>query len=321
MKECVKVSIVQFSTNWCEPEANIGRMLSFIEDESRDGSELIVFPELCLQGYVTPITLAQNVDFVGKTYSECAVEYIRSSEKVPGPATDAISRLTRKFHTHVVFGMSQLHPIIPGTLYNSAILVGPSGVIGIHHKMHIPLNEKQFFFEGNTADVFSTELGNIGMGVCYDGRFPEYTRVLALKGAEIVCNIWAITDSLSAIAPDPNSIKYSAYVRARENGFFHVNSNRSGKQGKYNFTGHSCIASPNGAIIASSDSYEEEIIRAVLYEEDILKYRGSLSIFRDRRPEMYSLITRPHSELYNSIFYNMNENNCGQSNDLESEDL
>jgi predicted amidohydrolase len=273
-------------------------MMSYIESEVKEGAELIVFPELCVQGYITPAVLGEDVDFEGMTYGECALKYVQASEPIPGPSTNAISELTKKYNVYVVIGMSQLHPVVVGTVYNSAVLLGPRGIVGVHHKMHIPLCEKQFFYPGNTAEVFTTSLGNIGLGVCYDGRFPEYTRVLALKGAEIVCNIWAIISGAESVAPDPNSIKYRAYTRAQENGFFHVNSNRVGIQGKNKYTGHSCIAAPNGTIIAGSDTYDEEVIRATLYAEDILKYRSFLTIFRDRRPEMYELVTKPFSEPY-----------------------
>jgi predicted amidohydrolase len=196
--------------------------------------------------------------------------------------------------------MAQKHPVIPATLYNSGVLIGPQGVIGVHHKMHLPLIEKLYFYAGNESEVFKTELGNIGVEVCYDARFPEISRLLALKGAEIICCGWAIPATYAKVTPAEDSLYHRAYVRAQENGVFFINANRSGHQGDVRFTGHSAIAAPSGTLIAISETDQEEVIRAVLKEEELINYRSTLNIFRDRRPELYEPICAPLSEPYRS---------------------
>jgi len=158
--------------------------------------------------------------------------------------------------------------------------------------MHIPLNEKYYFCPGDTAEVYQTDLGNIGMAVCYDNRFPELPRILALKGAEIICSIW---NKASTKDGDPMTNKYLAHVRAQENGNYYLACSRAGKEGDTVFLGHSAMAQPDGGIIAYSDSEEEAVLTAELHNEEIVKFRAWLGVFHDRRPEKYSLITEPMS--------------------------
>ncbi len=317
MKQSIKVSMVQFSAEWAEPEINIRRMREMAEAEAKAGAELIVFPELSNIGYCTPCLPAVPVDFEGMSYAECAMKYVSLAETIPGPTTNALLEVAREYGVYIVVGMTQQHPAIPYSVYNAAALLGPDGVIGVHHKMHLPLEEKQYFYPGSTAEVFDTPLGKIGLGICYDGRFPEYSRMLALKGAEIICNIWAtIVSGNNSVGPNQmKAIKYRTFTRAQENGVFYLSCNRSGKQGnQFVFSGHSCAASPNGVIIASSETMEEEILRCTLDRDDLIRYRSTLPIFRDRRPEMYQILTAPLSEPYAKM---MERCACGAEKDME----
>lgn len=297
MKEKVRLSMVQFASEWLQPDKNAQRMKAFAEAEAKAGQELIVFPELSNTGYITPLEVEEACGYPGMSYPEFAAAYMRAAESVPGPTTEALSEVTGKYGAYVVVGMAQRHPSVPFSLYNSAVLIGPGGIVGIHHKMHIPLNEKQYFYPGGAAEVFQTDLGAIGMQVCYDGRFPEITRVLALKGAEIVCSPWCVP-AIFTVPDAENSLKYRTYTRAQENGLYFISCNRSGTEGKTVMLGRSVVSAPDGASIAMSQSSDEEVIRAELTEERFLRYRSKLSIFRDRRPELYGEICRPLSEPY-----------------------
>jgi len=293
MKDKVKVSLIQFVPAWLDSEKSAERMKRFAQEEAEKGSELIVFPELANIGYITPRMIGQAPSFDSKTSAiEFAAKYINASEPVPGPTTELLGEVTNKYGVYIVVGIAQLHPVVPATLYNSAVLIGPPGILGIQHKIHIPLNEKYYFCPGDTAEVYQTDLGNIGMAVCYDSRFPEFPRILALKGAEIVCSIW---NKASTKDDDPMTNKYLAHVRAQENGNYYLACNRVGREGDTVFFGHSAMAQPDGGIIAYSDSEEEAVLTAELHNEEIVKFRAWLGVFRDRRPEKYSLITEPMS--------------------------
>ena len=292
MKDRVQVSVVQFDVAWLELDRNIERMSEFVEAEADAGADLIVFPETSNIGYITPVTVGEPVDCGGLTNAEFASRYVSAADTVPGPTTEALTRVAARHGVHVVVGMAQAHSVIPGTLYNSAVLIGPDGVVGVHHKAHIALNEKQYFYPGNTVDVFKTPLGTIGMVVCYDARFPELSRVMALKGAEIICNVWCVPGIFTV--PDvTNSLRYRTYTRAQENGVYWISCNRSGTQGETTMMGHSVVAAPDGSIIAASDTIEEDVVRAELTNERFLAYRSALSIYRDRRPDLYGKLIEP----------------------------
>lgn len=291
------ISAVQFAPYWLQLEKNIERMRSYVEAEAKQGSKLVVFPELANIGYITPALLGEPVDIEGMDATEAISRYLRAAETVPGPTTEALSELTKRYGIYVVVGVAQRHPVIKFTLYNSSVLIGPSGVVGLYHKVHAAVNEKQVFYPGSILDVYETELGNIGMCICYDGRFPELPRILALKGAEIICNIWYVIGAHSAATPGDDRLKHRAYTRAQENGVYYVNCNAaaSGRAGEVQSTGYSAIASPNGTLIAASETAQEDVIRAVITEEEFVRYRSVLSLFRDRRPELYGLICEPLS--------------------------
>lgn len=297
MKAVVRASMVQFASEWLQTERNTERLKAFAESEAKAGQELIVFPELSNTGYITPFDVDEPCGFPGKTYAEFAAAYIRAAETVPGPTTDALCEVTRKYGAHVVVGVAQKHPVIPFTLYNSAVLIGPGGIVGVHHKVHLPLNEKQYFYPGSTIETFRTDLGVLGMQVCYDGRFPEITRTLALKGAEIVCSLWCVP-AVFTVPDAENSLRYRSYTRAQENGIYFLSCNRTGTEGKTVMLGRSVASGPDGSSVAQSETSDEEVVRAELTEEQLLRYRSKLSIFRDRRPELYGEICRPLSEPY-----------------------
>lgn len=299
MKEEVKISVVQFASEWLQPEVNRQRMKSFVETEAKQGAELIVLPELVNTGYISPVGVGQPVGFEDMDFTQFASRFWRAAEPIPGPTTEALSEVTRRYGVYVVLGMAQHHPVIRGTLYNSGVLIGPRGVIGVHHKMHIPLEEKHFFYPGNTSEVFQTELGNIGIVICYDARFPELSRVLTLKGAEIICNMLVIplTTGLKIVVPDAeNYLIHRGFTRAQENGVYFISASLPGREGKTQFLGHSCIAAPNGETIVASQTTEEDVIRATLTEERLINFRTAMNLLLDRRPEMYSTICKPLSE-------------------------
>ena len=275
MKEKVEVAAVQMDIAWLDPEKNLERMLSFIEKiHSEKEVDLIVFPELANTGYVK-----QRDREFGK-------EYLKKAEKIPGPSTEALGDAAKRFGVYIISGFCELHPEIPGSVYNSAVMIGPKGeVVGVHHKLHLPGEENHYFYPGSTTDVYRTDLGTIGMLVCYDSIFPEISRVLALKGAEIICAPFNRPKR-----PSYDTLCFIASSRAYENRLYFITCNRVGKEVS-EFLGRSAIAEPVGELLNEPTS-EEEIIYATLYQDKILEERAYFPVFADRRPELYGAITQ-----------------------------
>jgi omega-amidase len=282
MKETVNVSLVQFAPAWLDPETNARRMAELAEVEANDHhAELIVFPELASTGYVVA---ASDAEFAHRLHS--------ASETIPGPCTEALGSVATRHGVHIVAGISQRHPEISGVLYNSAALIGPDGaVLGVHHKAHACLDEKNYYVAGNTVDVHDTELGRIALNTCYDVRFPEFARVQTLRGAEIIVSLWASFVQTGKV-PD-ESIIHRCSTRAMENAVFFLGCNRSGSEGDRVFYGRSAIAAPSGDLLATSDNGEEEVVRARLEARALTAQREYLTIFRDRRPDLYGGLTEP----------------------------
>jgi predicted amidohydrolase len=157
--------------------------------------------------------------------------------------------------------------------------------------VHACLEEKNYYAAGSTVDVYETLLGTIALNVCYDVRFPELARVQALHGAEIIASIWASFVQPGKVPPE--SIVQRCATRAMENAVFFLGCNRSGREGEKVFYGRSAIAGPSGETLARSETDAEEVVRATLRAEELGAQRRYLTIFRDRRPELYGPIVTP----------------------------
>jgi predicted amidohydrolase len=279
VKDVVEVAAAQIDVKWLDPEANLTKVKSLIDRiETQGRVDLIVFPELCSSGYV-----------VGrdKTFMR---NYLRAAEKIPGPFTEGLSEMARKHGIYIVAGVLEEHPAVTATLYNTAVLIGPSGeIIGMQRKLHIASEEKHYFYPGSSLEVFPTDLGKLGMLVCADNSFPEAPRILSLKGAEIIC----VSYSRGKISVDREVSKRVVSSRAFENQNFFVACNRVGREGDVVFDGGSCIAGPNGGYIAQSEVETEDIVKGTLKAEVMYEIRTWKTRYRDRRPELYGFICQP----------------------------
>lgn len=280
MRDEVRVAVAQIDIAWFDPAANLRKAREFMQRAADEGwVDIILFPELANSGYVT----GRQGDF-GR-------EYLKLAEKLDGPFLHSLGQSAREHHMFAVTGLLEAHPTIPATAYNSSVLLSPEGeVIGLHHKMHIPGEERHYFYAGNTVTVVATELASIGLCVCADRRFPELIRMLALKGAEIVCSVANIPGA-ERMRRDPQRAYAIPRCRALENELFYAESNRVGKQEELEFCGRSAIAGPSGELLAWSETEAEELVRATLRGVDILAERAYQPNFRDRRPERYGLLT------------------------------
>ena len=278
MKEKVIVAAVQMDVALFDMAANLSYMEQAVKKAKEEkNADLVVFPELCSIGYIRE----RNKEF-GKNY-------VMGADKVPGEFTEALGEIAKKYDVYIISGMTEAHPRIPATLYNSAVLIDPQGcVAGLHRKVHIPGYEKHYFIPANTTDVFHTDIGTIGIGICYDNQFAELTRTYALKGAEILVMLW----NMPRFSNQPQMLHRLTSTRAFENRMYAVSCNRIGENSGMQFFGHSAVADPLGELIASAEE-EETIIYAELERSMLLAERAQMPVFRDRRPDLYGELTKP----------------------------
>lgn len=288
MKDRLKVAVGQIDVVPLDPKRNASTMKQCLEkifDENR--VDLVLFPEMANTGYVKPL----NIDF-GREFRKCA-------EFIPGYTTKILGELSKRYSVYIVVGLVELHPQIPGTLYNSSVLIGPTGqIIGVHHKVHIPEEENHYFYPGNTLEVYRVDIGNIGMMICYDNFFGELTRILALKGMEILCSNWQWTkpkkESEQNVPYIPDRLRSISTYQSVSNRIYVMACHPVGTYWEYVFDGHSTITDPHGLTLAyAEEEGKSEILFAELSNNRLLEARSKTPVFRDRRPELYGMLTQP----------------------------
>lgn len=281
-----KIASVAMSVDPRDKQRNIQVMDAYIEQAGSQGVELIVFPEMAVCGYGTK---GMN-EYCGEDH----VAYIDMAEPVPqGETVRHFEELARKHSMHIVFGMGESDPDRFDVVYNTAVLLGPDGFIGSYRKVHQPLNERFVLYPGcDEPPVFDTSLGKIGLQICFDKCFPEFARILALKGAQIIVNpvCWP---NFSGKEDDPDQVAYELYgcSRAAENMVFIVESNHSGT----NMAATSRIVGPYpGKVYASTGIAEGMAVADVDVPGDIIKARafamGGSDFLKERKPSMYTRI-------------------------------
>lgn len=275
MGQKVKIAGVQMGPKIQEKDRNLAKCLQFIQLTAQEGARLIIFPECALTGYI---------------FSSLE-EALPMAEQIPGPSTDKMLDICSELNVFVVMGLLEKDG---DKCYNAAVLLGPQGLVGKHRKVHLPyLGVDRFVDSGDIPlTVYDTAVGRIGMGICYDGLFPEHGRVLALEGADIVV---LPTNWPRMTQGTP---KYVIPTRAIENHIFYAAVNRVGEERGVKFFGRSRIAYWLG-ILADGKPYEEDVLYAEIEpakarEKHMVIRPGEFEVhlFNDRRPEFYGSITR-----------------------------
>jgi predicted amidohydrolase len=291
----VNVSLVQFDAQVLNPQRNLERMRAMALAQATTGAQLILFPELSNTGYIEPLMPGAPFSEESGGADDYALRLYQAAEPEGGSFTDMLCGVARDHGVHIVAGLALRHPVLAGAMYNASILIGPQGVLGVYHKIHRWHLEKLYFIAGETIPVHQTPFGRIGMQICYDIRFPELTRALMLRGADIVTNVWASFRPEDEPLEDQDIFMHRAYTRSIENGVFFLSCNRVGKQGNCRFMGRSLIVAPDGKLLASSRSEEEEIIQAELDLSAVARYRTFVGLLTDRRPDVYGRYDEAHA--------------------------
>ncbi|HVP26382.1 MAG TPA: carbon-nitrogen hydrolase family protein [Candidatus Bathyarchaeia archaeon] len=267
MKEKFKLALAQINCRQADKKANLGKIEETVTKAKKQGATLIIFPELSLTGYVIRDQLYEM------------------AETIPGPSTDTITNLAKKTKTYIIFGMPELSEKTQATIFNTAVLVGPQGVIGKYHKMYLPTHsmfeEKRYFRPGYQAATFDTELGKIGLIICYDVFFPEVCRLTRLKGAQLIVCISASPAVRRAF------FETLTTARAMENTAFLAYVNLVGVEDGLQFWGGSRLLGPQGKILAKAKYDEEDMIIGEVDYSDLRSVEPFVPALRDLRPELF----------------------------------
>ncbi|TYR80509.1 hypothetical protein FZC66_09025 [Priestia megaterium] len=233
----MKVATYQFDIRFGDKEFNLKKIDHSLENVNAD---LIVLPEFFTTGIL----------FSGKE------QILKQAELIPGDYTcNKLIEIASKHRCHLIGSIIEIDN---GSLYNTAVVIGPDGYIGKQRKIHLPNYEKQFFAHGDELNVFNIKDTKVGVITCFDCWFPEASRILASKGAQIICH-------------SANIISASTYdivkVRAMENVVFFISSNRIGSESNqeqaWSFRGESRIIDPKGNILAMSKEEEELLVTEI----------------------------------------------------------
>jgi 5-aminopentanamidase len=274
----MRVAVAQIEPALGENERNLDVCLTRVEEAAAAGAELLVLPECAIPGYMFD-SLEEAMPF---------------AEEIPGLSTETLSAACHRLGMHIVCGLIERDGDL---LRNAAVLVGPDGLIGSYRKTHLPfLGVDRFVTPGDELVVHDTPLGRIGVEICYDLRFPEVTRTLALRGADIVAH--------PTNFPMAAKVQTEVITRARaaENRVFLLTANRVGKERWGEFCGWSQIVDPYGNRLAEAGEREEALLVAEIDLEQardknyVIPGEYELYLFGDRRPELYGLLVEEEAE-------------------------
>ncbi|MGC8998843.1 MAG: carbon-nitrogen hydrolase family protein [Candidatus Bathyarchaeia archaeon] len=277
MKEKFLVALAQISCKRGDKKANIQKMEEYTDKAKQRGADLVIFPELSLTGYII------------------RDELFDLAEKIPGSSTSAMEKIAKKHETYIVFGMPEISQKTQATIYNTAVLVGPEGYIGKYRKMHLPTHsvfeEKRYFRPGYQAEAFETDIGRIGLIICYDIFFPEVCRLTRLEGAQMIVCISASPAVRRAF------FETLTVARAIENAAFLAYVNLVGIEDGLQFWGGSRLIAPNGKITVKAKYDEEDLVVGEVDYADIKPVETFVPTLKDLRPELFDKLKEKAEEL------------------------
>ncbi|NTV49443.1 MAG: carbon-nitrogen family hydrolase [Geobacteraceae bacterium] len=255
----VLAAAIQFNVKQGDVDANLVYVREALRRVAEQGANLAVLPEMWSSG------------FAYRNLNELAL-------RTAGIA-DELLLLSRELKLVIVGSMPEPN----GDKVFNTIYVFDNGVTaGVYRKIHLfsLLGEDRAFSGGDSWLLAETSIGKVGVIICYDLRFPELSRRLAVEGAQVIC--------VPAQWPKPRQEHWRTLLRARaiENQLFVVSCNACGIIGKLDFFGMSMIIDPKGEVLAEASEGEVEII-AELDMQTMIDWRAQIPCFNDRKPDCY----------------------------------
>jgi predicted amidohydrolase len=261
-------------------EHNLARLSEAASRVAAQGADVIAFGECFLTGY--------RSDEHHRKYA------VRLSP--PDQYLRELEALSAKLGTHLVVGAGTTPSDDSSALYNSALVIGPTGLVGVYHKVHLAhiviggereFDETAFFSPGGSIETFDTPHASLGVQICRDNRYPEVSRIQALRGAQVIVNV---------TAPDPAFMSFweaSTYVRALENQVWYVMAAVVGAQRDDDYAGGSRIISPTGEVVAQAPLNREADLVHTITLNEITTARQHGRVLEQRVPSTYGAIVEP----------------------------
>jgi predicted amidohydrolase len=247
-------------------ERNLRQISEQAAKARKKNVDLLIFPELHLTGYMMRDEVAHM------------------AEPIPGPSTRRVESLAKEHGVHIIFGMPE-ESEVKGVIHNTAVFVGPKGLIGRYRKIHLPTHsvfeERRYYRPGQEAPVFKTTLGTIALNICYDLYFPELTRLQALQGAQLIVCISA--------SPGLRRRFFEGFClsRAMENAVYLAYVNRVGIEEGLQFWGGSRVIAPNGSVLAQCRYDVEEFQICKVDLDEVSRARAFIPTIKDLEPGLF----------------------------------
>ena len=261
----MNIAVAQIDCSPGEIGANIRKVREFAQRAKKSGAELIVFPEMSDTGYSMPA-----IQKHATSWSEGAVP--------------RLEQMAEELSIAIICGVSEREG---DAIYNGQIFIEAGGeVLGSYRKTHLvtaaPLDERPVFQPGDKFIACPARGWNFGLTICYDLRFPEVARKLAVdhKANVLVCSsAWPF--------PRIEHLRVLALARAMENQMYVVLANRVGTDDGVTFCGSSAIIDPYGVILAGASADREELLQAEISEDVLKSVRDRMKLFEHRRKDLY----------------------------------
>ena len=265
----MRIAVAQLITHE-DKQVNLNKALDYIAKAKANGADMIVMPET----------------YMALIPGGSSTKYADIAEPLDGPFVTALAAAAKKHGIFVVCGVYETKPGDAVRSYNTVVMLDRSGkLIHSYQKTHLYdafayVESKNIVPSDNAIKVVQTELGRIGMIVCYELRFPEISRMLALQGAEIILvpTAW--------VAGPMKEEHFLSMVKARalENTVFMASADQVGNI----YAGRSVIYNPMGVVMASRGE-DEGLIFADIDTSVVKSVREKLPAINQRRPELYKL--------------------------------
>lgn len=287
----LKVSVAQMGPFCKDQETNLGKAVELLERAvSEHAPDVVAFTEMMTTPYF------------------CGViddRYFEMAEKRDGRTVTTLAKKARELGTHVIGTWFEKEEVKGGRprYYNSAGVFSPdAGLVGVYRKCHIPkvetadlITDEKYYFEGGDGfQTFRVKGVDFGIVICYDRSFPESWRTLWLKGAKVVFAL------VSTYGFREGLFVKELEIRAFENHLYVVAANKAGTESvegekipRRHF-GSSCVIDPLGNLVRKLDDTPFCLLHETLDLDRVAEARAKLDFRRDRRPDLYKIITEPN---------------------------